>query len=511
MKKILFSILPGGLFAIAAPVIFYVVNPDNRILNAWNEIFGSALLTLVVWGVLYALALWATRGLQPAGTIATILVIGLFYLWQITLALVLGVLVGLGALRLLHRKISFFGTNILLSALSLAVAGFFGAQLVSFLLSLPSIDSKNLVEPVIASQLDTATTAEKPDIYYIILDGYGSADMLENIYGYDNSEFINALQALGFVVSGSSRANYPQTVLSLGSSLNMQYLDPMSAQMGDSNVWWLVKDALYHSQVRQFLENRGYRTVFLASGFDYTDIRDGNEFIKPFPVMLNNFDSGFLRFTNLAMLGDMGGLIPYPSYSTLRRTIRANFAALPRLASEAGPKFVFAHITAPHPPFVFDEAGNPVNPDAPFTMVDKMREIMDVPAYKQSYVAELKYVNSETIQSLMAILADSPTPPVIILQGDHGPGLYLADSAADSCLYERFSILNAYFLPGKQPKTLPATITPVNTFRLLFNNYFSANFPMLPDKSYFASFYHFYDFQDITGQVTPLCKANNQP
>jgi hypothetical protein len=511
MKKFLLSILPGALFSIAAPVIFYLVNPDNRILIAWTEIFGSILLTLAAFGILYGLAYLITRQAAAAGIIATIFIFGIFYLWQIALALVLIVLICIGSLRLLRKEINLPLVNGLLAGLSVIVAGFYGWQLVTFLLQQPSIHTPGLVEPLAASQAEKGSLSEPPDIYYIILDGYGRADMLEQIYGFDNSGFIDELKALGFAVTTGSRANYPQTVLSLGSSLNMQYLDKMAEKMGSSNVWGPAKDILAHSQTRQFLEARGYRTIFIASGFDYTDIRDGNKYFKPFPLMLNNFDSGYLRFTNLAMLGNMGGLIPYPSYSTLRRTIQANFEALPLAAMEAGPKFVFAHITAPHPPFVFDASGDPVNPPAPFTMVDKMREIMEPPEYKASYVAEMKYINRRTLEMLKTILKNSSKPPVIILQGDHGPGLYLSETAASSCLYERYSILNAYYVPGIDPASIPQDITPVNSFRWVFNDTFSTNFPLLPDRSYFASFTHFYDFQDVSEDIQPVCRQGNQP
>ena len=42
--------------------------------------------------------------------------------------------------------------------------------------------------------LDLKGGNEPPDIYYIILDGYGRADVLKNEYGYDNSDFLNALR-----------------------------------------------------------------------------------------------------------------------------------------------------------------------------------------------------------------------------------------------------------------------------------------------------------------------------
>ena len=48
----------------------------------------------------------------------------------------------------------------------------------------------------------------RPDIYYIILDGYARSDILQEIYNYDNSDFIDALKSRGFYVAEDSRSNY---------------------------------------------------------------------------------------------------------------------------------------------------------------------------------------------------------------------------------------------------------------------------------------------------------------
>ena len=68
-------------------------------------------------------------------------------------------------------------------------------------------------------------------------------------------------------------------------------------------------------------------------------------------------------------------------------------------------------------------------------------------------------------------------PPVIILQGDHGYG--------DANLPYRLRNLNAYYLPGDGKKLVYPSITPVNSFRLIFNAYFGGKYAMLEDKSYF--------------------------
>ncbi len=145
------------------------------------------------------------------------------------------------------------------------------------------------VRPITGVPDTVPSQAVTPDIYYIILDGYGRADMLQTIHSFDNSMFVDALEQRGFLVASESQSNYARTLLSLSSSLNMQYLDTMSSAMGDSDLWWPAKGALQHSEVRRILENRGYKTIFFANNTDYSDIRDGDFYEAPFPIQLDIF------------------------------------------------------------------------------------------------------------------------------------------------------------------------------------------------------------------------------
>ena len=71
------------------------------------------------------------------------------------------------------------------------------------------------------------------DIYYILLDGYSRHDTLQRVYKLDNSGFLDNLRKQGFVVSDDSLTNYSKTAQVLASSLNMQYLDKVSAALGE--------------------------------------------------------------------------------------------------------------------------------------------------------------------------------------------------------------------------------------------------------------------------------------
>ena len=100
------------------------------------------------------------------------------------------------------------------------------------------------------------------------------------------------------------------------------------------------------------------------------------------------------------------------------------------------------------------------------------------------------------------ILSKSDPAPIIIIQGDHGPGAFLVwDSPYKTDLEERFGILNAYYFPGGDEGWLYPSITPVNNFRIVFNRYFHANYEILEDDSYFSPWMRPYDFTRVTGLI----------
>lgn len=73
----------------------------------------------------------------------------------------------------------------------------------------------------------------RPDIYYIIPDRYGSENSLQKNFQFDNSEFIDYLMDKGFYVARDSHSNYSRTFASLASSLNMEYINYLTDELGE--------------------------------------------------------------------------------------------------------------------------------------------------------------------------------------------------------------------------------------------------------------------------------------
>lgn len=359
--------------------------------------------------------------------------------------------------------------------------------------------------------------ARPPDIYYIILDGYGQTEMLSNIYGYDNSEFIAFLKSKGFFIAEHARSNYIQTPLSLSSTLNMSYLDFATELAGENTFNRLpLYELLGNNHSLTLLRNAGYTFITTETGYTFTEITSADYFFSPFRNNLNGLESYYVSTTALNAFIEMSNpvsniifsLAPPAGYQAYGERMVFSLQKLEDIAqmTEESPKFVFIHVVGPHPPFVFDSKGNPIFIDKPFLSGDGMDFTPSTADYQREYIEQLKYINSLTQNALEDILAYSVEPPIIILQGDHGPGSLLnRDNLGASCLYERASILSAYYFPDTNYNSLYPAITPVNSFRILFNQYFDQNLALLTDKTYFSPQSFPYRFTDISNEITDAC------
>jgi hypothetical protein len=366
------------------------------------------------------------------------------------------------------------------------------------------------LESVMADQTALDHSLSLPDIYYIILDGYASPDTLREVYDYDNGPFIDYLTSLGFYVAGDSNANYCQTALSLASSLNMQYLDGFVSRIGPNYQRRAPLLALVHdNEVSSFLKEHGYVTVVFDSGWSISDVRGADIYMSP-RWSPDEFQTLVLEMTPLPFLMEqMGGVRDYDLH---RDRILYAFEHLADFAQEEAPVFVFAHVMLPHPPFVFGPSGEEITPDYPFSLHDATSLIRERGITRETYIEgyrdQIVFANSQVKSALEAILSGSAEPPVIILQADHGPGALLDWEDVESThLRERMSILNAYYFPDGDYGQLYEGITPVNTFRALFNTYFGTDLELLPDESYFSTWSHPYAFIDVTEELRSAAGA----
>ena len=349
-----------------------------------------------------------------------------------------------------------------------------------------------------AAELPTLEVQEGeplPDIYYIVLDAYTSGSVLLDTYELDNEPFLARLRELGFYIADCSQANYAQTELSMVSTLNMAYLSELIDESSPdrSQLWPLLR----HSAVRLMLEDLGYETVGFETGYYWSEWEDADLYLAPDRGPLEGmsaFEATLLRSTAAWALIDALPELPAFLGRDLDRSADAHsvrllyvFEQLEQLPSEAGPKFVFAHIVSPHRPFVFDSEGNPTDDDYDWAPSD-----LGLDRYKAGYREQVQYLNGRMEQILERIISDSTVPPIIVIQGDHGP-----EEGSSS---DRMGILNALYFGGAGATEAYPTITPVNTFRMLLGDRFDADLPLIEDTSLFSIYDDPYEYSEVTNE-----------
>ena len=358
-------------------------------------------------------------------------------------------------------------------------------------------------DPALAAITLTAGQ-DAPHIFYLILDGYGRDDILAELYDHDNTALLNALEQRGFYVARASAANYCQTTLSLASALSLDYLDALADCMGpESEERGPLRRKIKANRVAHLVKACGYAYAAFATGYFSTEARNADLFLAP-RLSLDEFQNTLLQTTPIPALGMLlGGLTAADLH---RERIEYVFDHLPDLSRRTTPTFVLAHIVAPHPPFVFGPGGEPRSPGARCSMADGSDLVgvgdFTTQKYRARYRDQLTYLNTRLITALDGLLAAAQRPVVIILQGDHGPGsgLVWEDGQATN-QKERLGILNAYRFPRKDYANLSPTISPVNSFRVLLNQYFGTELERLPDRSFFSTEQAPYAFTDVTARV----------
>jgi len=321
---------------------------------------------------------------------------------------------------------------------------------------------------------------------------------------YDNSEFIGYLEEKGFYVADESSANYAWTELSLTSSLNLDYLDILPETIGEETSDTLPLEVMAdRNRLFEFLKSRGYLINVFADEYELTDIGSAENYITPQGWVVDAFQNLFLNTTPVPAVLRLLSLTP--AYDFHREHALFMFDRLSEFESGSRPQFILAHFMVPHPPFVFGPNGERVGEDQSIYFDGGLVLITGETRadYIEGYVGQTEYVSDRLEQVVEEILTDRDRPVIIVIQGDHGPASLMHPlSLEETDVRERMPILNAYYFSDGDYSDLYEDISPVNTFRLILNQYLGTELALLPDKHYFTVLNLPYRFIDITDKLS---------
>lgn len=500
------------LFAIY-PIIFLYSHNVQELL--FSQLYVPVAVALIATLICWLLLSFLIKDTIKTGVIITIFIISFF-----TYGVLFDWLTSLNFFTVKHRHILpivlfitgyvvyfvygiknkefFFNLAKILTGMILVLLIFSVGTAIPYEIKKMEYSHQNLVSTenqVFVNQSSVNTSSEYPDIYYIILDEYASSSTIKEIWGYDNSEFEDNLKNKGFFIAENSTSRYATTELSLDTSLNMEYAGPKISHEEfhkiilenkiDSYLGYPSIDEykrIRENKVFHYLKSKNYTIISLDGfysakpvvGHMNADIHYDYIFEKKV-ILIDDFsflviEKSMLRSVNyLFQMNTMIGSYDVNRYST--QYIITKLKEIPKIK---GPKFVYVHIMVPHTPFLFDQAGNQVNSENQNNWRDK-----------EHYLNQYIFITNQIPSVVDNIITQSNNPPIIILQSDHGPRPFSGaqqGKTLDIPLIDMHKIFNAYYFPDGKNDVLYSNISPVNSFRVIFNKYFNENFTLLEDE-----------------------------
>ncbi len=293
-----------------------------------------------------------------------------------------------------------------------------------------------------------------PDIYYIVLDSYPNHEYMRDILSFNNDDFITHLKTKNFFITKKSRCNYNYTRFSMFATFDLNYL-PM--EKIEKDIFKFKKNEIYFKKI----ENS--KTIYYFKSLGYNIYIDS-------PVAGNDyFDIEFnLKLSYMTVLG-LPYMQSYVSSLFFRNHVLLTLKKLENPINNGKPIFVYGHVMLPHFPYMFDRYGN---------LPNYFRSNV-----QQLFTEQLLYTNTRLKSIIGSILSNKKRKSIIIIQGDHGPDRLVEDKTMNMRL--RTSMLCAVYLPDAKENIFYDGMTSVNTFRIVFNKYFGANFELLPDITYY--------------------------
>jgi hypothetical protein len=313
---------------------------------------------------------------------------------------------------------------------------------------------------------------QRPDIYCFILDEFAAVEAAQSLFQYDHSAFVDSLRQQGFFVARNSRSPFQKTELALAALLNP----------GENESKADPFQRIRRNTVASFLKQRGYRIIEfpISPALLMTAADQRFRFsLDRISIFFNDFYRTLCERSLLCFIPERWSRRSPDSSRYYRERVLQVFEKLPAIVKSPGPKFVYVHLYCPHEPFVFAARGGTV-------AAGHFWDHADPRFYLQQYI----FTSSKMTETSAMILRDSPAPPVIMIQSDHGyrgsRGRKKQGRIVEAA--ESTKVFNALHLPGVAPEKIDPCLSPGNNFRLVFNIYFAARYPLgrntcLPQKN----------------------------
>lgn len=340
-------------------------------------------------------------------------------------------------------------------------------------------------QPGIIMQATSTPGHDKPNIYYLLFDCYPGSGYQRDVLGVAHNELDTILRNKGFFVVDESRSNYHMTSFSMASLFNMDYLDWLKGveklkPFHYNRTIQVVKKAI----VFKWLQESGYQLHNLSI-FDMPGQPSPNKekFLSTTGkeiILYNTFFKCLYRDVLPELFPSIRSGMIKKARDTRKKRLqqfgehnRMVLDSLYRFSSQASThrqRFIYAHVEMPHFPYFFDSSGRAYPDDLVFG-----KEII---TNKERFKNYIGYSNRQITALIDSIFIHNQGRDIIILQSDHG--LNDLDVRRKNDAFRNYT---AFYFPDRNYDMLYNGMSNVNSFRIIFNKYFSQQLPLLHDSS----------------------------
>ncbi|MEO5800459.1 MAG: hypothetical protein ABIZ70_16140 [Gemmatimonadales bacterium] len=351
-------------------------------------------------------------------------------------------------------------------------------------------------------------SANRPDIFILLLDDFGSPRSLERYYGVDLRWFTDSLKSLGFALPARARTNYIRTGYVLPTMLNWRLIHD-ELDTTEANPWPATARLTENAEAWTLLQHLGYRLAFYPTGFIGTLQNPHADILMRPPDPLSRrfgqtwlFNTPFDLWATQTCTGDLcGGHSNFPMAVEGPRALRWKLASLATLSDSVGPIVAFLHYLGSHEPFVFNRDCSSREPWWP-----RAENGADSLETRRAYAAQIECASHMVLATVTEIITKAKVPPIIVLQADHGNGSIRIDEtygrtvtegdAAQWQLHDRLEPFAAYRFPHAATLVYDS-LTPVNVLPMIFNSVLGTAIPYSADRSWWSTWQRPLDLTEV--------------
>ena len=309
---------------------------------------------------------------------------------------------------------------------------------------------------------------DSSDVYHIVLDMYPTDKILKTGFNFDNKDFSNKLNNLGFRKE-DLKANYIRTMYSLPSTINMKHFNN-----AESN------EILFMKETEKSFTKSVEAHVAEKLGFEIHEIST-NDVKNFYSSFFGDFSRIFMRTNMLRVIDDSS--IPIHNFwiNKNQKYFHENFSSLIEKSNDNKKTWTYFYSRPPHPPFIFNEDGSKNLSSNPYNSFSEDLSDIWSDKDKQDFINQLKYVNKMIIEAVEEIILNSKDS-IIIIHSDHGVSnisgkdeINTNKELANNVYEELFSTINFIYTPDNCINESHNIKTNINIIPALLKECFNLN------------------------------------